>query len=129
MKRILILFLLLIIPLSVNAKSPKGHIFYEKEYQNHCCSLNNGTVEYRLPDKARVDCVTDNYAVEFDFTNKWAEAIGQALFYANELNKKPGIVLISEKGNKDLKYINRVKKIADKFGITVWIIKPEDLKK
>ncbi len=129
MKRTIITLLLLIIPLSVNATSPNGHIFYEKEYQNHWCSLNNGTVEYRLPDKSRVDCVTDNYAIEFDFTNKWAEAIGQALFYANELNKTPGIVLISEKGEKDTKYINRVNKIADKLGITVWVIKPEDLKK
>lgn len=129
MKKIIITLLLLIIPLSVNAKTAKGHIFYEKEYQNHWCSLNNGTAEYRLPDKSRVDCVTDNYAIEFDFTNKWAEAIGQALFYANELNKTPGIVLISEKGNKDLKYIDRVNKVADKLGIMVWIIKPEDLKK
>lgn len=129
MKKIIITLLLLIIPLSVNAKTAKGHIFYEKEYQNHWCSLNNGTAEYRLPDKSRVDCVTDSYAIEFDFTNKWAEAIGQALFYANELNKIPGIVLISERGNKDLKYIDRVNKVADKLGIMVWIIKPEDLKK
>lgn len=102
---------------------------FEKEYQNYWCGINNGLTEYRLPDKSRVDCVTETHAIEFDFAKKWAESIGQSLYYAEILQKIPGIVLISENENKDLKYINRVNKVADKFGITVWIIKPEDLKK
>ena len=72
---------------------------------------------------------TDNYAIEFDFAKKWAEAVGQSLYYAEVLQKNPGIVLISENGEKDQKFIKRLNSIAEKFGITVWIIKPEELKK
>ncbi len=54
-----------------------------------------------LPDKARVDCVTDTHAIEFDFAKKWGESIGQALYYATILNKQAGIVLIMEKGVAD----------------------------
>lgn len=30
-----------------------------------------------LPNGTYVDCLTDDYAIEVDFSNKWAEAIGQ----------------------------------------------------
>lgn len=43
---------------------------------------------------ARVDCLTADYAIEIDFTEKWAEAIGQALDYAHETGRKPGAILI-----------------------------------
>jgi len=127
MKKILLLSLMFLIPISVYAKVPQYHKYYEKDYQKYWCRTNNGFIEYRLPDKTRVDCVTETHAIEFDFATKWAEAIGQSLYYANVLNKIPGIVLISEKGEKDIKYIKRVNTIAEKFGITVWITTPKDL--
>ena len=58
------------------------HIHKEVEYQHAYCSANSGIEEYKLPDKTRVDCLTEKYAIEFDFHNKWAESIGQALYYA-----------------------------------------------
>ena len=86
-------------------------------------------MEVVLQDKARVDCVTNTHAIEFDFAPKWAESIGQALYYGEVLKKKPGIVLIVENPEKSEKYINRVKTIAVKSGITLWIMYPEDMKK
>lgn len=44
-------------------------------------------MEYRLSDNTRVDCMTDTLAVEFDFANKWAECIGQALYYGKQTKK------------------------------------------
>ena len=80
-----------------------------------------------MPDKARVDCVTKTHAIEFDFASKWAESIGQSLYYAEVLNKTPGIVLIVEDEIKDQKYINRVRSIAKKYCIDLWTIKPGDI--
>lgn len=40
-----------------------------------------------------VDCLTDEYAIEFDFSKKWAEAIGQSLYYASQTYRKPGYSL------------------------------------
>lgn len=44
-------------------------------------------MEYRLSDNTRVDCMTDTLAVEFDLANKWAECIGQALYYGKQTKK------------------------------------------
>lgn len=67
----------------------------------------------------RVDCLTDVHAVEFDFCEKWAESIGQALHYGLMTNKKPMVVLILNNPNRQIIYYNRVKRIADIHGIDV----------
>lgn len=74
-----------------------AHLYKEKEYQEVWCKQAGGVTEYVLDDGARVDCLTDEYAIEFDFAPKWAEAVGQSLYYALKTVKKPGIVLIIEK--------------------------------
>lgn len=43
---------------------------------------------------ARIDCLNAEFAIEIDWTEKWAEAIGQALDYAHETGRKPGVILI-----------------------------------
>ena len=111
----------------VFSKQPKRHFYYEKDYQEFWCKANNGTIEYRLPDKTRVDCVTQTHAIEFDFAKKWAESIGQSLYYGNQLNKKPGIVIISEDNEKDEKYINRIKTIAMLYHIDYWVLTPKEM--
>ena len=62
MKKTIISLLALFLTMPVYAKK----LHYESEYQNAWCSANNGTVEYQLPDLARVDCIMPKYAVEFD---------------------------------------------------------------
>ncbi len=105
----------------------KTHYYYEREYQEVWAKQNSGITEYVLPDKARVDCVTKEYAIEFDFAKKWAESIGQSLYYATVLNKKAGIVLIMESPLKDRKYLKRVNAVAEKYDIKVWTITPMDM--
>lgn len=104
-----------------------AHLYLEREYQDQWCSQYGGIQEYVLDDNSRVDCLTDEYAVEFDFAPKWAEAIGQSLYYAEKTGRKPGIVLILEKP-KDKKYLERLQTISEKHQIRVWTITPEDLK-
>ena len=89
----------------------------EKEYQNQWCKTNNGKTEVRLQDKTRIDCLTDKYAIEFDFASKWGESIGQSLYYAAVVHKKPGIVLIMDNETTDDKYLQRVKTVANKYKI------------
>ena len=47
-----------------------------------------------MPDGTRCDILTDTHAIEVDFADKWAEAIGQSLNYAMQTGKKAGIVLV-----------------------------------
>lgn len=92
----------------------------EKYYQNKMCNQLGGKTEYILFDKTRVDCLTAEYAIEVDFAKKWAEGIGQSLYYAEITDKKPAVALIV--GDDDEKYLSRIQTVADKFDIKIIIL-------
>ena len=100
----------------------EGHDYSEKYYQNEWCSTWHGAQEVILKDKTRVDCVTKNYAVEFDFASKWAESIGQAMYYAKMTGKNPAVILIIEKPS-DFKHYKKAEKITGDLGIKLWYMK------
>lgn len=113
MWKLLLIFLLLsAMPAEARHKMP------EKWYQQQFCG---GAQEVRLSDGTRVDCLTDEYAVEFDFAPKWAEAIGQSLYYAHKTQKKPAIVLIIEH-RQWLKYVDIAKELCQKYGINLEVL-------
>jgi len=93
----------------------------EKYYQTKFCNELNGVMEYRLSDKTRVDCLTDQYAIEVDWAKKWAEAIGQTLYYAHYTEKKAAIALIIKP--KDQRFVDRARILSEKFDIKIFIIK------
>lgn len=66
----------------------------EADHAAPWCALQGGQIEHVLPDRTRVDCLTDTHAIEVDFAPKWAEAIGQALYYAAATGKRPGVLLL-----------------------------------
>lgn len=92
----------------VNTAEAK-RVYQEKVYKAQWCKARGGVMEYKLNDKTRVDCLLPTMAVEFDFANKWAECIGQALYYGQKTKRIPACVLIIEKGEKDLKYLRRLR--------------------
>ncbi|MEO1928513.1 MAG: hypothetical protein ABGX26_07480 [Nautiliaceae bacterium] len=95
----------------------------EKYYQANLCKRLGGVMEYRLSDKTRVDCLTKEYAIEVDWAKKWAEGIGQSLYYSIMTHRKPAVALIV--GDKDKRYIKRLDKVAKKLGIKVFLIEKE----
>ena len=107
--------------LMLNASSFAAHLKPEKYYQTIWCNANNGVMEYKLKDKTRVDCLTSKYAVEFDFGTKWAESIGQSLYYAQMTNKIPAIGLILEQPS-DYKYYSRILHLCKNLGIELFPI-------
>jgi hypothetical protein len=121
MRRLLLIIAILLLPSA--AAAAKLHL--EAEYQTVWCEKMKGVQEYVLDDGARVDCLTDKFAVEFDFGPKWAEGIGQALYYAIKTGKEPLVVLILEEPGDQ--YLARLKAVAKKYGITVWTMAPGDL--
>jgi hypothetical protein len=94
--------------------------WHEADYVDHHCI---GEVEHVLSDRTRVDCLSETHAIEYDWGKKWAEAIGQSLYYSAMTGKKAGIVLIVNPRTKD-RYLKRLNKAieAHELDIDVWII-------
>ena len=91
------------------------HDHNEEAYQKAWCSAHNGIMEYENKDYTRVDCLTANHAVEFDFANKWHESIGQALHYSVMTGKRAKVVLILDNPKAQMIYYKRIKKIAKRY--------------
>ena len=96
----------------------------ERDRQEQLCA--GMEIGWYLPQtRTFVDCVTDDYAIEVDLSNKWAEAIGQSLMYAAELERLPGIILICH-GDTDpslcLKHGYLIEQTVNwwRIGMTVW---------
>jgi hypothetical protein len=69
-----------------------GTPLVERDYQRWWCDRNRGEMEYRLPDGARVDCLTPAYAVEVEYA-QMGRSNRQALYYDSKTGRKPGVVL------------------------------------
>ena len=116
MKNILILvFTMAILP----ANAIENEDYYNRQF----CSEVSGQAEYRLPDKSRVDCLTDTHAYEADWADglKVYESIGQSLYYAAETGKNPGILLLVRKKNSD-KHIRKVKRVIENWSLPIKLI-------
>ena len=118
--------LLVLSLLLVSCGSPKKS--NEKWYQERWCALQKGESEVRLEDKTRCDCLTNDYAIEVDFSRKWAEAVGQSLHYAKMTGKQAGILLIVE-SSKDSRYYKRLEGLIGyhQLPIKVWQTNKADL--
>ncbi|MBF0368552.1 MAG: hypothetical protein HQL52_03755 [Magnetococcales bacterium] len=118
------LALIFFVFLSLPADAARLH--HEAWYQERWCQEMGGEAEVRLADRTRVDCLTDEYAVEADFAGKLYQAVGQSLHYAKMTGKKPGILLILEKPGKEQKYLDRLMGIIGYhgLGIRVWQVSP-----
>lgn len=95
----------------------------EKDRQAALCA---GMLQNRhLPNGTYVDCLNDEHAIEVDFSNKWAEAIGQALMYAAEFERLPGIILVCRSDHDQslcLKHAYLIEQTVTywRIGMTLW---------
>ena len=118
--KLLALITLLSIGTFAQAKSAKSGKWHEADFVDAHCT---GEIEHVLPDRTRIDCLTDTHAIEYDWGKKWAESLGQALFYSAMTGKKAGIVLIVNPRTKE-RFLKRLNKaISDNnLDVDVWTI-------
>ncbi|GAK71187.1 hypothetical protein RRU01S_15_01120 [Agrobacterium rubi TR3 = NBRC 13261] len=105
-----------------------SHAETESFYQDRFCA--GMTKERVLPNGTRVDCLTDVFAIEVDWTHKWAEAIGQSLLYAAATGKQPEIILVCKvRQEACLKHSYLIEEATAhwKLPIKVWLCLPDDL--
>lgn len=94
----------------------------EKYYQTQLCNELDGVMEQSLLDRTRIDCLTDEYAIEVDFSKKWAESVGQSLYYSEMTGKKPAVGLIVRETKKDKRHMKRLEVLAEKYVIKIFKI-------
>ncbi len=94
----------------------------EAFYVNNWCTPDFGRTEFVLWDKSRCDCLTKDYAIEFDFAHKWAESVGQSLYYAKLTKRKPAVTIILTKPT-DIIYLKRLEALTEQTGIKIFAIR------
>lgn len=107
---IAVLFLIVVAKVTEAKQSEAYHVDFD-------CK---GIVEYKLQDRTRIDCLTPTHAIEYDFGKKWAEAIGQSLFYSAMTGKKAGIVLIVNDRTKE-RYLKRLNKTIEVKKLDIYV--------
>jgi hypothetical protein len=73
----------------------------EADYRTVLCDRPGWSQEVPLSNGTRADCLSPTEAIEIDFANKWAEAVGQSLSYAASTGKRPAIILICKRSQSD----------------------------
>lgn len=86
----------------------------ERAYSDEWCEKEGGKSQARLIDGSRVDCLTADYAIEFDFgkTGSAYRCTGQAMYYADISKRKPMCILIQQEGISDTRFENAVRRIV-----------------
>ena len=101
-----------------------AHAIENEDYYNRqFCIQESGQAEYSLPDRSRIDCLTDTHAFEAEWADglKVYESIGQSLYYAAETGKMPGILLLIRKKNSD-KHIRKVRRVIENWKLPIKLV-------
>jgi hypothetical protein len=105
-----------------------GRLMPEKHYQKLYAEQVGGQMEVTAPDGSRVDILTEKYAIDVDFADKWAEPIGQSLNYGFQFQRRAGIVLIVDGEDQQGKAIRLGSLIRHySMPIDLWIMDVETL--
>jgi len=77
--------------------------------------------EHRLPCGARVDLLTPTAAIEIDWPKKWAEGVGQALYYGAQTNRRAVVLYLVSDPVAEARYLDRARVAADAGGVEIWL--------
>ncbi len=115
----------ILFPLEGQADREMTHV------EEWCSEQNGGHIEELLDDGTKADCLTDTHAIEIKHATKWGEvatSLGQAIHYAQQAGRQPGIVLIVE-DRKDCRYVRRLRKtlkgvLVNENPVNLWTAGP-----
>ena len=81
----------------------------------------DATREVRTADGARCDLLSPLYAIEVDYPKKWAEAIGQSLYYGQQFRRTPAIILLTRSRSSDQHLVDRCQSVCEAYGILLFV--------
>lgn len=81
-----------------------------------------GQAEVRAIYGSRCDVLLPSFAVEVEWSHKWAESIGQATLYGAAFGRRPAIVLLIRDRKREQVYFGRCAVAAAAAGVTLtWL--------
>lgn len=97
-----------------------GGVHNEVEQTRRLAAKYSAKTEVMLEDRTRCDLVNNEYAIEVEYPKKWAESIGQSLYYALQLHRKPAVLYLISDAEKEQRYLRRANLVAAQYGIQVY---------
>lgn len=95
----------------------------ELEECQRLASRYQAETEVRLWDETRVDLLSDEFAIEVDWPHKWAEAIGQSLYYAEVTGRKPAVILLVKDAARERRFVYRAAVVCARVHIRLFVEK------
>jgi len=77
--------------------------------------------EVTLWDNTRVDLLTPTEAIEVDWPQKYAEAVGQATWYAIATNRRPAVILLVRDLDREARHIYRATAVCRELDIKLYL--------
>jgi len=91
----------------------------EREACERLAPKYEALTEWMLPDRSRVDLLSEKIAWEVDWAPKWAEGIGQAIYYAAWTERAGGLILLVKDPEREKVYVLRAKLACAWAGLTL----------
>lgn len=101
----------------------------ERFYQERFCA--GLPIDQHLRDGSEADCIRPDVAIEVDFSDHWAAAIGQSLHYGAVLGIRPGIILVCREETAQRVCLRHQLRLTEtlsywNIGVMVWLCDSKD---
>lgn len=83
--------------------------------------VTHGKLEVEIAT-GRIDVLTDTHAIEVDHARNYRSGIKQALQYAAETKKTPGLALFLDGAQDTAQAVDAARKLCQQAGVTFWLI-------
>ncbi len=93
----------------------------EREQVERLAEKYNAKTEVVMWDRTRVDLLNKTHAIEVDWSHKYSEGIGQAIYYAAITGKQPGLILLVKDLSKEQRFIYRAQIACNASGVDMYI--------
>jgi hypothetical protein len=78
--------------------------------------------EFRLWDGTRVDLLTPHHAIEVEWASKWSQSFGQTVYYAENTQVEPAVILLVNDLDAEQHYVNRARVVGARLKIPIWLV-------
>jgi len=98
-----------------------GQHLNEAEVVSAIAEKYEAQVEVKLWDNTRVDLLSATHAYEVDWAYKYAEGVGQALYYGCITERRPGLILLVKDLMQEQRFIYRARIACNKAAVDLYV--------